>query len=128
MAQFIDQNKHAPIISFSEFPIVADMLRRFAASASISVTDLNIAAVSQAVILFHIKPFIDEALNAFYIENQGGRLSNSLRACLIDTSEDRMVPFTCIMKSIHRVYRQLSEETIRIVFKKQTVFASNVML
>ena len=39
-----------------------------------------------------------------------------------------MVPFTCIMKAIHRVYKQLSEETIRIVFKKQTVFASNVML
>ena len=104
------------------------MMRRLAASASISVTDLNIAAVSQAVILGHIKPFIDEALNAFYLENEGGRLSNSLRACLIDTSEDRMVPFTCIMKAIHRIYKQLSEETIRIVFKKQTVFAPNVML
>ena len=80
------------------------------------------------MILGHIKPFIDEALNAFYLENAGGRLSKSLRACLIDTSEDRMVPFTCIMKSIHRFYRQLSEETIGIVFKKQTVFASNVML
>ena len=88
----------------------------------------DIAAVSHAVILGHIKPFIDEALNAFYLENEGGRLSNSLSRCLIDTSEDQMVAFTCIMKAIHRVYKQLSEETIRIVFKKQTVFASNVML
>jgi hypothetical protein len=50
LAQFFDQNKHAPIISFSELPIVADMLRRLAASASISVTDLKDGSVSVATI------------------------------------------------------------------------------
>ena len=50
LAQLFNQNKHAPIISFSELPIVVDMLKRLAASASISVTDLKDGSVSVATI------------------------------------------------------------------------------